>query len=212
VVALALRYEARRVSRHLLWPPGQETLVRSADSSRCDLRFLGSALDSTVVTRQVRLTPVDEQTLEPLLSVAVAETEPSEVMPPMPGPAGWSLARRDAFRDFHRGHFAGLEGPTRTVMYAIMMGSDVVGMIRMSRTDDPDTVETGMWLGQSARGQGIGVAALRALVAEAARAGARLLVANTTTGNVPALRALASCGAVIHRDGDAARAELKVGE
>lgn len=163
------------------------------------------------MTGQVRLTPVDEQTLEPLLSVAAAETEPAEVMPPVPGPAGWSLARRDAFREFHRNHFGGLDGPTRTIMYAIAVGPDVVGMIRMSRTDDPNTVETGMWLGKSARGQGIGVAALRALLTEAARAGARSVVANTTTGNVAALRALTRCGAVIHRDGDAARAELQVG-
>jgi RimJ/RimL family protein N-acetyltransferase len=144
--------------------------------------------------------------------VAVAETEPGEVMPPVPGPAGWSLARREAFRDFHRAHFAGLDGATRTVMYAIMIGSDVVGMIRMSRTDDLDTFETGMWLGQSARGQGISVAALRALLAEAARAGARSVVANTTVGNVAAVRALTRCGAVIHRDGDATRAELRIGE
>jgi RimJ/RimL family protein N-acetyltransferase len=164
------------------------------------------------VTGQVRLTPVDEQTLEPLLSVAVAETEPAEVMPPVPGPAGWSLARREAFREFHRAHFAGLDGPTRTVMYAIAIGSDVVGMIRMSRSDHPETFETGIWLGDSARGQGIGVAALRALLSEAARAGARSVVANTTTSNAAALGALSRCGAVITRDGNAARAELKVGE
>jgi RimJ/RimL family protein N-acetyltransferase len=163
------------------------------------------------VTGQVRLTPVDEQTLEPLLSVAVAEAQPGEVMPPVQGPAGWSLARREAFREFHRAHFKGLDGPTRTVMYAITIGSDVVGMIRMSRTDNPDIVETGMWLGQSARGQGIGVAALRALVAEAVRAGARSVVANTTVDNAAALGALTHCGAVIRRDGDAARAELEVG-
>jgi RimJ/RimL family protein N-acetyltransferase len=162
------------------------------------------------VTGQVRLTPVDEQLLEPLLSVAGAETEPSEVMPPVAGPAGWSLARREAFRDFHRAHFGRLDGPTRTVMYAVTIGADVLGMIRMSRTDRPDSVETGMWLGKSARRQGIGVAALRALLAEAARAGARSVVANTTAGNAPALGALARCGAVIHYDGEAARAELHV--
>lgn len=163
------------------------------------------------MTGQVRLTPVDEETLEPLLSVAVAETEPGEVMPPVPGPAGWSLARRDAFREFHRAHFGGLEGPTRTVMYAITVGSDVLGMIRMSRTDRPDVVETGIWLGKSARGQGLAVAALKALLAEAAKAGARSVVASTTAGNAPALGVLTRCGAVIHYDGNAARAELQVG-
>jgi hypothetical protein len=45
--------------------------------------------------------------------------------------------------------------------------------------EEPDTMETGMWLGRSARVTGIGVAALRLLLAEAAGAGARLVVAET---------------------------------
>lgn len=163
------------------------------------------------MTGQVRLTPVEEQTIEPLLSVAVAEAEPTEVMPPVQGPPGWSLARRDAFREFHRSHFGGLDGPTRSVMFAIRVGSDVVGMIRMSRTDDPDAFETGMWLGKSARGQGIGVAALRALLTEAERAGARCVVANTTVDNGAAVGALRRCGAAIQTDGDGVRARLAVG-
>lgn len=151
---------------------------------------------------------MDEQTLEPLLSVAVAEAEPGEVMPPVEAPAGWSQARRDAFREFHRARFGGLAGPTRTVMYAIRAGGEVVGMIRMSRTDEPDTVETGIWLGRSARGQGIGVAALRALLIEAAGVGASRVVADTTAGNDAALGVLSRCGAKITRDGDRIRAEL----
>jgi hypothetical protein len=68
-----------------------------------------------LVTGDVRLTPVDEQTLEPLLSVAVVETEPDEVMPPVRAPAGWSQARREAFREFYRSSHGGLDGPTRTL-------------------------------------------------------------------------------------------------
>ncbi|MFC7549735.1 GNAT family N-acetyltransferase [Plantactinospora sp. GCM10030261] len=156
----------------------------------------------------VRLTPVDEQTLEPLLSVAVAEADPDEVMPPVQAPAGWSQARRDAFREFHRASYAGLDGPTRTIMYAILNAGQVVGMIRMTRTDNPDTAETGIWLGRSARGQGVGVAALRALLDEAAGAGVKCLVANTTTDNSAALSVLGRCGAVLRQDGTAVRAEL----
>jgi RimJ/RimL family protein N-acetyltransferase len=162
------------------------------------------------VTGSVRLAPVDEQTLEPLLSMAVAEAEPGEVMPPVPGPPGWSQARREAFREFHRARFGGLDGPTRTVMYAINVGGDVVGMIRMSHTDEPGTMETGMWLGRSARGQGIGVAALRCLLEEASRVGARRVVANTTVANGAAVGALFRSGAVVHQDGDAVRAELTI--
>ena len=113
------------------------------------------------MTGDVRLTPVDEQTLEPLLSLAVAETEPEEVMPPVAAPAGWSHARRKAFREFYRSNYGGLDGPTRTQMYAVVCDGDVVGIIRMARWDEPDTMETGMWLGRSARGHGIGGAARR---------------------------------------------------
>jgi hypothetical protein len=42
----------------------------------------------------VRLTPVDERLLTPLLSVAVEETKPDEVMPPVEAPPGWSQQGR----------------------------------------------------------------------------------------------------------------------
>ncbi|MEH1099671.1 GNAT family N-acetyltransferase [Micromonospora sp. CPCC 205561] len=156
----------------------------------------------------VRLEPVDEQNLEPLLSVAAAEAEPGDVMPPVEAPAGWSHARRDAFREFHRASFAGLEGPTGTRMYAILAGGEVVGMIRMTLRDEPGTVESGMWLGRSARGQGIGVAALRELLNEAAAAGMRLVVAETTADNRGAVSVLRKCGAKLREDGAKVHAEI----
>ncbi|MDW5325413.1 GNAT family protein [Plantactinospora sp. KLBMP9567] len=163
------------------------------------------------MTREVRLTPVDEQNLEPLLSVAVAETEPDEVMPPVEAPAGWSQARRDAFREFHRANFGGLDGPTGNLMYAIVQDGDVVGMARLGRHAEPGTLETGMWLGKSTRGQGIGLIALRLLLAEAVEAGARRVVAETRADNIPALNLLARCGAVLGGDGTAIRAEIRLG-
>ena len=153
---------------------------------------------------------MSEQILEPLLSVAVAEAEPHEVMPPVEAPTGWSQARREAFREFYRASFGGLEGPTRTIMYAIVHGDDVVGMIRLVRRDDPETMETGMWLGQSARGQGIGAAAVALLLAEASRAGARAVVAETIRGNSAALSVLRRSGAVLSCDGEIVRAELRL--
>ena len=163
-----------------------------------------------LVTGNVRLTPVDEQTLGALLSVAVAETEPEEVMPPVAAPAGWSHARRKAFREFYRSNYDGLDGPTRTQMYAVVCDGDVVGMIRMARRDEPDTMETGMWLGRSARGQGIGGAALRLLLAEAAHAGTRRVVAETTAQNTAALAALRRCGAKLRDDGTGVHAEVEL--
>ncbi|MDZ5441321.1 GNAT family N-acetyltransferase [Micromonospora sp. 4G57] len=156
----------------------------------------------------VRLEPVDERNLEPLLSVAAAEAEPEDVMPPVDAPAGWSLARREAFRDFHRASFTGLDGPTRTRMYAILAGGEVVGMVRMTRCEQPGTVETGMWLGRSARGQGLGAAALRELLNAAAAAGMRTVVAETTPDNAGAISVLRKCGARLREDGGKVRAEM----
>ncbi|MEO3779112.1 GNAT family N-acetyltransferase [Micromonospora sp. B11E3] len=156
----------------------------------------------------VRLEPVDERNLEPLLSVAVAEAEPDDVMPPVEAPAGWSHARREAFRDYYRNAFAGFDGPTRTRMYAIVVGGEVLGMIRMTRCAEPGTVETGIWLGRSARGQGIGGAALRELLNQAAAAGMRTVVASTTRDNAGAVSVLRKCGAKLHEDGEAVRAEI----
>ncbi|MFC3503095.1 GNAT family N-acetyltransferase [Micromonospora krabiensis] len=156
----------------------------------------------------VRLEPVNERNLEPLLSVAAAEAEPGDVMPPVEAPAGWSTARREAFREFHRASFGGLTGPTRTQMYAILVGGEVVGMIRMTLRDEPGTVETGMWLGRSARGQGIGAAALRELLNEAAAAGMTAVVAETTRDNTPAVSVLEKSGAKLHDKGDKVQAEI----
>lgn len=168
----------------------------------------GAGARLRLVTREVRLTPVDEHNLEPLLSVAVAEAEPGEVMPPVEGPPGWTALRRDAFRDFHRAHFGGLDGPNRTVMFAIIVGGDVVGMVRMGRRAEPHTMETGLWLGRSARGQGIGLAALRALLAEAGCTGARFVVAETTPGNAAAIAVLGECGARLRPEDGAVHAEI----
>ncbi|MEV6375988.1 GNAT family N-acetyltransferase [Micromonospora musae] len=162
------------------------------------------------MTGAVRLEPMSERHLEPLLSVAAAEAEPGEVMPPVEAPAGWSHARREAFRDFHRASFAGLDGPTRTQMYAILAGGEVVGMVRMTRRDQPGTVETGMWLGRSARGQGLGGAALRELLNEAAAAGMRTVVAETTPDNTQALKVLGKSGAELRPDGAKVYAEISL--
>jgi RimJ/RimL family protein N-acetyltransferase len=148
----------------------------------------------------VRLVPIDgEAMLQRLLAVAVADAEPDEVMPPVPGPPGWTPARRDAFRDFHRGRYDGLTGIARTAMFAIATTEgDVIGMIRLTRLeadDEAGIAETGIWLGRSARGRGIGTAALRALLCLAGPAGVHTVVAGTTSANTAALRVLDRCGA-----------------
>ncbi|MDM4721087.1 GNAT family N-acetyltransferase [Micromonospora sp. WMMA1363] len=160
------------------------------------------------MTSAVRLEPMSESNLESLLSVAAAEAEPGDVMPPVEAPAGWSHARREAFREFHRASFGGLAGRTRTQMYAILVGGEVVGMIRMTCCDDPGTVETGLWLGRSARGQGIGSAALRGLLNEAAAAGMRRVLATTTPHNSGAVSVLTQCGAKLREENGRTYAEI----
>ncbi|MGA3541422.1 GNAT family N-acetyltransferase [Micromonosporaceae bacterium DT194] len=162
------------------------------------------------MTARVQLAPLDEESLEPLLSVAAAEAQPEEVMPPVSAPAGWSQARREAFRVFHRLHFGGLGGPTRTQMYAVVVAGAVVGMIRLCHRDEPGAMETGLWLGRSARGQGIGRAALRELLFEAARHGAHAVHATTTSGNTAALALLRDCGARLRSDDGLVHAEIRL--
>ncbi|GAB3071141.1 hypothetical protein GCM10027186_26980 [Micromonospora schwarzwaldensis] len=178
-----------------------DPLRRTGNESAKGWTRAGAAGRLRLVTGVVRLEPVDERNLEPLLSVAAAEAEPEDVMPAVDAPAGWSLARRDAFREFHRASFGGLDGPTRTLMYAIVSGGEVVGMVRMTRRDEPGTVETGMWLGRSARGRGLGAAALRELLHAAAAAGMRTVVADTTPDNAGAISVLRKCGAELHEEG-----------
>ncbi|WP_211239265.1 GNAT family N-acetyltransferase [Actinokineospora inagensis] len=155
----------------------------------------------------VRLLPLDEATTERLLTVAVHEARPVDVMPVQEATITWTPAAENAFREFHRSHFEGANG---TVMYAVEAEGSLTGMIRMARVSQ-DEAETGMWLGRSARGKGIGTAALRALVAEAAAVGVRTIVADTASGNSAALGALRTCGATLTHHGDDVRAELPIG-
>ena len=124
--------------------------------------------------------------------------------------AGLVAAAPDAFCEFYRSHYRGLNGPTRTLTYGILCNSDVVGMIRMARSDGPDTLETGMWLGRSARGRGIGGRALRLLLDEAARTGARRVVAETSAANAAAIKVLRRCSAVLVFNGSQVHAEIPV--
>jgi RimJ/RimL family protein N-acetyltransferase len=158
----------------------------------------------------VRLAPLDEDLVRQMLTVAVAGATPAEVMPPVDGLPGWTQANREAFVAFHRERHTGLDGPTRTVMHAVLVDGAVAGMIRMSVVE-PGTVETGMWLARWARGRGLGTAALAALLERARIAGASCVVADTTPGNAPALAALRRLGATLSPDGDKVYARLDLG-
>ncbi|WP_243740902.1 GNAT family N-acetyltransferase [Streptomyces sp. 8K308] len=145
----------------------------------------------------MELQQVDEEGLQELLAVAVEDAAPEEVMPPVAGPPGWTLERQGAFRNWHRARRAGLAGPLRESTFAIIHDGKIVGSARLALRDSHGVLETGMWLARSWRGHGIGTAALRILLHEAARAGARVVVADTKAHNSAALAALRRNGATL---------------
>lgn len=138
----------------------------------------------------VRLQPIDDASLvDVVLAAAVADAPPEEVMPPVPGPPGWSEARRDAFRAHHLARLGGLDGPAAEQCWAVLADDQVAGVVRVQRHPD-GRHEVGIWLTNGWRGRGVGRAAIGAVRVEAARLGVDELVAVTTADNAAALGAL----------------------
>ncbi|MCS7479570.1 GNAT family N-acetyltransferase [Umezawaea endophytica] len=142
----------------------------------------------------VRLTPLTAAGVERLLAVAVAEATEEDVMPPVDEPPGWSTTRQEAFRRFYRLH--------QEVMYEVVLDDRTVGMIRLTPTAQDGVAETGMWLGTSTRGKGVGASALLAVLDRATELRWTTVVADTTPENTPAVRALVGCGAAVSQVGD----------
>ncbi|MDQ0756541.1 GNAT family N-acetyltransferase [Arthrobacter sp. B3I4] len=166
----------------------------------------------------VALVDVTEPVLEMLLSAALHDADADEVAPPLGTAGGWNTERISWFREYHLAAAAGLDGPAQQKTWAITAGGEIAGSIRLRRlpqagpapgqagqaqvgTLGTGTLETGIWLGRSFRGRGIGVAALRLVRAEAAAAGADLLQAETTAGNAAAQALLRSAGAELTTNG-----------
>ncbi len=140
----------------------------------------------------ILLRRVDDQAVERLLGLAVADTDPTDVMPP-----GWTLDRPDEFREFYRGF--------QDDAYEIVQDDRTVGMVRLTAKG-----ETGMWIARCARGHGVGLAALRRVVEEAPRRGVTTIVADTTTDNVAAMTILRKAGATLDIEGTRVFARITV--
>ncbi|MET4591562.1 GNAT family protein [Arthrobacter sp. 754] len=153
------------------------------------------------------LADIDGSMLEQLLELALRDASPDEVTPPLGG-AGWTPERIDWFRAYHRSAAAGLDGPAGEKSWAVVCNGSPLGSIRLKRvlagTARHNSAETGIWLGRSYRGWGIGTAALALVLAEASRAGLQQVIAHTTAGNIGAQRLLTSAGAVLTHDGGGA--------
>lgn len=159
----------------------------------------------------VRLVDVDGDVLEQLLGVALHDAEPDEVTPPLGTGAGWNPERIAWFRAYHRGAAAGLHGSAQEKSWAVLSSDQLAGSIRLKRTGQDQaeaavTVETGIWLGRSFRGQGVGTVALRLVLAAAQSAGLHSVVARTTRRNLGAQRILTASGANLTFDGDSVTA------
>ncbi|MFC6089721.1 GNAT family N-acetyltransferase [Saccharothrix lopnurensis] len=140
----------------------------------------------------VRLRRLDEEGLERLLALAVADADPADVMPP-----GWEVDRHDEFRRFYRGFLRDA--------YEVVDGGRTVGMARLTAEG-----EAGLWLARAARGRGTGRAVVRRLLEEAPGRGVRTVVASTTTGNVAAVRVLTALGAELEVVGGEVSARIAV--
>jgi len=159
----------------------------------------------------VCLLSVDDEALERLLVTAATDADPAEVMPPVAGPAGWTVQRQNAFRAFHRARRGGLTGALHESTFAVAADGRIVGSARLE-LKEPGTLEAGLWLARSARGHGVGTAVLRALLDEAAKTGAVTVVAETTTANTAAVGVLRRSGGMFSADNGSGhvRAEIRV--
>ncbi|BCW48378.1 GNAT family N-acetyltransferase [Arthrobacter sp. StoSoilB13] len=149
--------------------------------------------ESTVAPR-VALADVDEEMLKELLALALVQASADEVTPPLGSTPFWNPERIAWFHTYHRAAAAGLEGPAREKTWAVVADGAVVGSIRLKRTA-PGSAETGIWLGRSFRGQGLGRLALHLVADEARTRGFAVLQASTTPGNKAAQALLSSLGA-----------------
>lgn len=151
----------------------------------------------------VGLEPLTAANLPQLLAAAVADADPLEVMPPVPGSSGWDASSEQAFLEFHRGR-ALRDGTPVEYTYVITVGGRVVGAARLEPGEHG--VEAGVWIGRSRRGQGIGGAVAEQLRVAAIEIGARRVVAVTTVGNIAARKLLAAAAPTI--DGDTVTATV----
>jgi RimJ/RimL family protein N-acetyltransferase len=147
----------------------------------------------------VSLVDIDEDVLAEMIDAAVRDCAPDEVTPPFDDGGAWSEPRLDWMRDLHRSRRVGLDGPDREATWAICRDGQVVGAVRLKRTGDGSVLETGIWLTRSARGQGVSVAAMEAVVGKAAECGASAVYAETTLGNVRAQGLLCRLGFALSR-------------
>ncbi|WP_224389333.1 GNAT family N-acetyltransferase [Pseudonocardia sp. ICBG1293] len=144
---------------------------------------------------------LDEPLLAALCDAAADGADPLEVMPPVPGPPGWTPRRRAAFLAFHRERSVAAAEPMERT-WAVVVDGAVAGAARLEPVGGGE--EAGIWLARSWRGRGVGGAVLRMLVDRADGP----VVAETTADNTAAVAALHGLGAGVTVDGGAVHARM----
>jgi len=143
---------------------------------------------------QVALVAVDDAVLEQLVEAAITDASADDVTPTLTADPAWTPTRTAWLRDFHRDRRDGLDGPARETTWAITLDQQVVGSVRLQRTERAGLLETGVWLTRGIRGHGVGRAAMAAALREAAALGFTSIRAETTASNAGALTLLERLG------------------
>lgn len=155
----------------------------------------------------VSLVDVDELTLDELVSAAVSDASANDVTAPVTTGNEWSPTRITWLKDFHRNRRDGLSGPAGEITWAILLGGQVVGSVRLKRTAVPGILETGIWLIRRVRGQGVGRRAMAEVLRTAAALGALGVRADTTASNGAAMGVLRRLGFDLVRSDDGSGVE-----
>src|SRR4051794_39919770 len=128
-------------------------------------------------------------------------------MPPVDDRPGWTPARRDAFRAFHRGR--SLDPATAVERtWVIDVNGTAAGAARLERSGD--AVEAGVWLSRAVRGRGIGRVVAALLLAGAPTCGAARVLPPAPARHPAARGPPAGLGATLTTAGDEVTAELRL--
>lgn len=173
--------------RRVFPPPGRPRVTKR-------FRTPGAPGVRSPAVPEVELVPVDEPVLAQLLQAALTRAAPDEVTPPLGEPGTWNAERIAWMAALHRDRRPGLDGPLGEATWAVRAGGEIVGAVRLKRTDSPGCLETGIWLASDVRGAGVGLAAVAAVLGKAATAGAVAVRAETAAANAPALAVLRRLG------------------
>lgn len=94
----------------------------------------------------ITLTPITDEILEQLVTVATSDAAADEVTPPLSGGTQWTEDRVEWLRNYHRSNRTGNSGLGHELTWAVVRSETACGSVRLKATEDPGIFETGIWL------------------------------------------------------------------